>query len=159
VDEYQKDGVYHVDIVSVASGLSTTKEDRTLDFEDRDHNDKIFGKLRGRSRLIKGAEYERIIAGGTDEDSTFLKGLKLKDGKESKFLVDELLQTYVKNVDGGNWVAEQVWGFEEINGERRHTRRVVSRKGDKVQRVRLVYDYKGSTDKKTEDDGLAYGES
>ena len=99
-----------------------------------------------------------IMPGGTDEDSTFLQGQKLKDGKESKFLEDDLVQSYVESIDGGKWRAEQVWGFEKVNDDRRHTRRVVCRKGDKVQRVRLVYDYKGEADKK-DDDGLAYGEN
>ncbi len=40
----------------------------------------------------------------------------------------------------GNWTAEMVRGFEEIEGERHYTRRAVMRNGEKVERVRLVYD-------------------
>ena len=107
--------------------------------------------------MIKAGDYKMIMPEGTDEDSAFLQGEKLKDGKDSEFLDKDLVQSYVESIDGGKWRAEQVWGFEKINGDRRHTRRVVCRKGDKVQRVRLVYDYKGKAEKK-DDDGLAYGE-
>ena len=115
--------------------------------------------MEGRTRLIKLDKYEHI-SDGDEEDYTFLKGKKLKDGKtDAKFLEEDLVQSYVESVDGGKWRVEQTWGFEEIKGERRHTRRVVCRKGDKVQRARLVYDYKGEAGKKaSEDDGLAYGE-
>lgn len=45
---------------------------------------------------------------------------------------------------GNGWVADQVWGFAEVEGLRRHVRRVVSRKGKEVVRVRLVYDWKSA---------------
>ena len=72
------------------------------------------------------------------------------------------MQSYVKNQDSGyGWTAEQLWGFEQINGKRYHTRRVIVKnaKGDKSELVRLVYNYQGTTGKEAnEDDGLAYGE-
>lgn len=37
----------------------------------------------------------------------------------------------------------QIWGFETVNEERRHTRHVVVRKGDDWKLARLVYDYHG----------------
>ena len=96
---------------------------------------------------------------GSDLDATFLRAEKLKDGHtDSRFLDDEHVQSWVTNVDGGGWTAEQNWGFEEVNGDRRYTRRVCCWKGDQVQRVRLVYDYKGRTDKKDDDNDLAYGD-
>ncbi len=151
------DTIYHIDITSVASGLSTTQEDRTLDWKERPHADKIFGKVEGKSRLFKAGSYKKE-GPATDFDQTFLQGKQLKDGTASKFLDDDLVQAWVKSVDGGNWQAEMVWGFEEIGKERRYTRRTVVWKGDKVQRCRLIYDYKGQADSKAEDDGLAYGE-
>ena len=44
---------------------------------------------------------------------------------------------------GNGWTADQIWGFEEVNGERRYVRHVVARKGDDWKLARLVYDYKG----------------
>ena len=137
--------------------MSTTLEYRTLDWQERPHSDKIFGKVTGRSRLFKDGAYQSE-GPASEEDKVFLLGKKLKDGTtDSKFVDEEHLQGWVKSVDGGNWVAEMVWGFEEINNERRYTRRSVVWKGDQVQRARLVYDYKGQAEK-SDDDGLAYGE-
>jgi len=159
IKEYTAESVYHIDITSVASGLSTTQENRTLDWQERDHADKIFGKCRGKSRLFKEGEFQ-MEGPGTAEDATFLRAEKLKDGTtDSRFLDDEHVQSFVTNTGGGDWTAEQIWGFEEIKGERRYTRRVVVRKGDKVQRARLVYDYQGQEkDDAGYDEGLAYGD-
>lgn len=38
---------------------------------------------------------------------------------------------------------QQVWGFEMINGQRHHSRRVVVAKDGKYLLARLVYDYNG----------------
>lgn len=40
------------------------------------------------------------------------------------------------------WTTEQVFGFAEVDGKRRHVRRVFCRKGAKEERMRLVYDWK-----------------
>jgi hypothetical protein len=121
----------------------------------RPHKDKIFGDVEGRSRIF--TEYEKYAPGLTDEDVDFLLGKKLRDGSASKFLDPDHLQAFVKSIHNG-WEAEMVWGFEEIKGERRYTRRTVVYKGDKTERSRQVYDYMGPLSKSDEDD-LAYGES
>jgi hypothetical protein len=115
----------------------------------------------GKSRLFKIQDFE-MQTPGTPEDEVVLKGEKLKDLKtDSHFLEDELVQSWAVS-QGGGWTAEQVWGFEEIDGERFYTRRVVVRKGDEVERVRLVYDYKGPAPDKAaandDDADLAYGD-
>lgn len=152
IKEYEESGTIHVDITSVAKGLSTTQEDRTLDWEDKPHQDKVFGKVLGRTRLIN------LNAGGFDpqepydEDTrAFLQAEMLKDGKTPSTFDDkrDLIQTFAKNQDSGyGWTAEQVWGFEQVDGKRYYTRRVVGRsaKGDRIQKVRLVYDYQGPLD-------------
>ena len=160
IDEYTKDNTWHIDITSVASGLSTTQEDRTLNWTDAEHSDKIFGKVIGKSRLFNIKDFSMQGPGG-DDDITFLKGEKLKDLEtDSSFIEDEHVQSWAVS-QGGGWTAEQVWGFEKIGGNRYHTRRVVVRKGDQFERVRLVYDYKGAAPdkaKQDDDDGLAYGD-
>ena len=45
--------------------------------------------------------------------------------------------------DGNGWTADQVWGFDVIDGKRYYVRHVVVRKGDDWKLARLVYDYKG----------------
>lgn len=54
----------------------------------------------------------------------------------------EHVQAYAESV-GNGWTANQIWGFEVINGERRYVRHVIVRKGDDWKLARLVYDYKG----------------
>jgi len=159
IKEYKEAGELHIDITSVASGLSTTQENRTLDWTEREHKDKIFGTCRGKSRIWKTGDF-KMEGPGAEVDATFLRAEQLKDGKDSKFLDDEHVQSWVKNMDAAGWQAEQSWGFEEVNDERRYTRRVVVWKGGDVRRARLVYDYKGQAgaEKKDDDDGLAYGD-
>jgi hypothetical protein len=158
IDEYTKDSTLHIDITSVASGLSTTQENRTLNWTDTEHNDRIFGKVVGKSRLFKIEDFA-MEGPGPLEDAVFLKAEKLKDLEtDSRFLDPELVQSWAVS-QGGGWTAEQIWGFEVIDGKRYYTRRVVGRKNDSVERVRLVYDYKGDADEKRDDsEDLAYGD-
>ncbi|KIV88450.1 hypothetical protein PV10_08133 [Exophiala mesophila] len=146
VKEYTKDSVIHIDITSVASGLSTTQENRTLDWQERDHSDRIFGNIKGRSRMWTTGGFEPVLQMPA-EVMAFMLGNKLKDGQtDSRFLEDDHLHSFVQNVDEGyRWAAEQNWGFEEIDGKRYHTRRVMvqNQKGDKHELARLVYDYTG----------------
>ncbi|KAL4973634.1 hypothetical protein BDW66DRAFT_101009 [Aspergillus desertorum] len=54
------------------------------------------------------------------------------------------IHTFVRNLQGGGWTAEQIWGFEAINGERCHTRRVVvANTAGQYVLARLVYKYLG----------------
>lgn len=109
--------------------------------------------------MYKTGELEMGLKAGTPEDKEFLDAKKLRDGSSTPGWLDEQhVQSYVINVDKGyGWEAEQDWGFEEVDGKRYYTRRIVCRKGDKVERLRIVYDYTGPV-KKGEDDGLAYSE-
>ena len=119
----------------------------------------------GRSRLItlNSAPFEPCEK-YSESELAFLQGKFLRDGKTAtKFSDDESVQSYVKNQDSGyGWTAEQIWNFEEIEGKRYHTRRVVvhDAKGSKSEVVRLVYDYLGpiAGAVQADDDGLAYGD-
>ena len=55
---------------------------------------------------------------------------------------DMMFESQVESPKGG-WTAHQIWGFEDVGGGRRYVRHVVVRKGNKVERARLVYDYLG----------------
>ncbi|KAF5698917.1 hypothetical protein FGLOB1_11708 [Fusarium globosum] len=114
----------HIDITQSASGLSSTHENRCLDFNNREHTDWLFGTVRGRSRFVTLDEIE--------ED--FLKTGWLTEG-DGKFI-----QSIAESVDNG-WVANQIWGFEEINGERRYVRHILVTNGDKKVTAKLIYDY------------------
>ena len=54
-------------------------------------------------------------------------------------------QSWVESTDKG-WTAEQIWGFEMVDGERRYTRRVVVAKGKTAILGWLVYDYVSKND-------------
>ncbi|KAL1952783.1 hypothetical protein VTO42DRAFT_4260 [Malbranchea cinnamomea] len=153
------DGVVHIDIDQILTGgINGSQEKRTADWNERHHTDHIFGHVIGQSRLIKakpdgkGSHFRPDLevqtnVGVPEEDELvgkFLRSEILKDGTETEGFVagadDVFLQSWVRSVDNG-WTAEQIWGFENVNGERRHTRRVVVAKEGQVQKVRLVYKY------------------
>ncbi|KAL8682408.1 MAG: hypothetical protein Q9186_001529 [Xanthomendoza sp. 1 TL-2023] len=125
ITEYVKDDLTHIDITQVASpGGITTTENRVLDWEYHDHTDKIFGEVKGKSRWVKLSD--------VDDDDFLKKGWDDLEG--------EHVQGYVES-NGGGWTADQVWGFELIDGKRYYVRHVVVRKGDDWKLARLVYDY------------------
>ena len=109
-------------------GITGTTEKRTLDWTWREHSDGIFGNLNGRSRWCKLSEVD---------DDEWLKTGWIPPPKE-----DEFVQSYVESKDNG-WTADQVWGFEMLDGKRYYARHVVVRKGDDWKQARLVYDYQG----------------
>lgn len=112
-----------------------------MDWHYRGHTDWLFGTLQGRSRyntLAKILE-ESKGQGVTEDDAKYIVEGWLKETEEG-----EVVESYVDN-EGNKWTGWQIWGFAEIGGERRFTRRFAIRKKDKneVVRVRLVYDYTG----------------
>ncbi|KAF7715394.1 Uncharacterized protein PECH_002805 [Penicillium ucsense] len=160
--------VYHIDIDQVITGgIQGSKEHRQLDWQEREHVDNIFGSLRGKSRFLRGSKADdgqvrpavefQTQVGDAESDARiqrFLRGETLLDGSAAEgFIVDEegaefgegeglWMQSFVVN-DSNGWTAEQIWGFEIIDGQRRHTRRVAVTKGKKVELARLVYKYEG----------------
>ena len=122
------DGTFtHIDIEQSASGLSSTKEARCLDDLPRDHSDWLFGNVKGQSSWVSVDDI-------TDE---YLKKGWLSEG-EGKTLI----RSHVVSQDNG-WTATQIWGFQDINGERRYCRNIVIAKGDQRAEFRFVYNYEG----------------
>jgi hypothetical protein len=129
-----------VEIISItqpgAVGLKGTEEVRHLTGEWRDHEDHIFGAVKGTTKWLKPSDLK-----DADEDEAFLK-----TGWDEATLKGELVDSYVESVNNG-WTARQVWGFAVVDGPdgkgvRKYVRAVVVTKGDKTQRQRLVYDFK-----------------
>ncbi|KNG90406.1 hypothetical protein ANOM_001040 [Aspergillus nomiae NRRL 13137] len=156
--------VLHVKIEqTVTGGIPGTTEYRITDWEGREHEDHVFGNVRGQSRLIRGSKGDDgkfrpnvEIATKTDDEDVkkFLKGEILADGKDTEgFVADNVgeeygegeglfLQSFVQNLDSnGGWTAEQIWGFELIDGKRYYTRRVVVAKEGKYEKARFVYTF------------------
>ncbi|KAL4910595.1 hypothetical protein BDW74DRAFT_141444 [Aspergillus multicolor] len=154
--------IQHIDVENVVTGgLQGTSEARVTDWKRREHSDAIFGKVEGQSRFIRGSAKDggkvrpdvEVHTKIQDEKiGRFLRGEILADGSEVEgFLVDAVgegfgegeglwLQSWVESVDS-TWTAEQVWGFETINGERYHTRRVVCANNGEYVLARLVYTF------------------
>jgi len=123
------DGLVHIDIEQVSS-VATTIEDRTIDWTFREKEDRVFGKVKGRTRWV---DVEAV-------DDEFLR-----NGWDGKWLEEakgEVIQAYVESVGKDpNWIADQIWGFESIDGGRRYVRHVVARKGSEVHKIKTVYDW------------------
>ncbi|KAM3444563.1 hypothetical protein NHJ13734_001377 [Beauveria thailandica] len=118
---------WHIDIVQSASGMGT-EERRCLDNTFRQHSDWLFGNVRGRSRWV----------GVEDIEDAYLKAGWLVEGGESGS--KELIESHAESEDYG-WTADQIWGFQEVDGERRHCRNIVITKGEQRAEFRFVYDY------------------
>ncbi|KAL1984108.1 hypothetical protein VTN96DRAFT_9608 [Rasamsonia emersonii] len=158
--------VVKIDISQVTTGgLSGTTEKRVMNWTEREHKDHIFGTVVGKSRFFRGSKgADGKVRPNVDVQTNvqdekvrrFLRGEILADGTEVEgFLVEEptgddlgegeglWLQSFVRNVDSG-WTAEQIWGFEIVNGERRYTRRIaVADKNGNYQLGRMVYSFQG----------------
>ncbi|KAF2157241.1 hypothetical protein K461DRAFT_317371 [Myriangium duriaei CBS 260.36] len=124
-------GVTEITIVQTTTGGMENTEERWTDWKEREKKDSVFGLVNGKARWVNISEMK---------DEWFHK----LDQKSIEAAGGEVIQTYTESVglSGKQWTADQVWGFEIINGERRHVRRIVITRGDKVQKIRTVYDWK-----------------
>lgn len=133
VKQYTDDaGHTHIDIIQTATGgIKGTTELRELDWVEREHEDHLFGKLKGKSRWITLE----------DVDEPFNKEGWLEGDEESSGPNGEKhIQSFVNNEEKG-WTANQTWGFAIIDGQRYYVRRVVVKKGDEALMARLVYNF------------------
>ncbi|KAJ7786161.1 hypothetical protein B0H16DRAFT_1489378 [Mycena metata] len=127
------ESVEHVDIDQVLTGgVPGTREERILSWTERTNEDHLFGAVIGKSRRCKVDEL--------DED--FLKKAWTADTIEHG-----VIQSYVYSdtpKSGTTWIANQTWGIQEINGERRYARNIkfTGPKGEDIEST-LVYDYLG----------------
>ncbi|KAL4998437.1 hypothetical protein BDV10DRAFT_167057 [Aspergillus recurvatus] len=127
---YAKDGGDKLGIPGKGAGM----------YPDVEMQTKV-GDLRA-GRFLRG----EINEDGSDSfwDTTGQGGAAGETEKGGKMDRPVWVHTFVRNLQGGGWTAEQIWGFEIIDGERYHTRRVVvaNTKGQYVL-ARLVHKYLG----------------
>ncbi|KAI1465683.1 uncharacterized protein F4812DRAFT_437105 [Daldinia caldariorum] len=141
--------VTRVDIQQIATaGLRGTAENRCLDYVFREHSDWLFGKVRGRSRWVGAGELAALVEAedgefrktGVVEDAfvarDWLEGEEEKGGPEG----ETHILNHVESLDAG-WTALQVWGFQNVGGERRYVRNVVVAKDGKFVNFKMVYDW------------------
>lgn len=126
-------GHVHIDISStIVGGIKVDPEYRILSGEWADDDHRVFGKLKVWSKFMKRKEL----------DDEYLAQGWVFDGEGEESGEEELIGTYAESVKDG-WKSMSVWGFEIVEGVRKYTRRIVVSKGDKVAKIRQVYDYKG----------------
>lgn len=133
VKHYKDDEGEHIDIEQIGTGgFKGNYEQRILDWSDRATSDRVFGDVVGRSRRV----------GINDVGNEWQKEGWLADTLEHGGIESYTFSDTPKS--GTTWVADQIWGFAEIEGERRHTRKVhFTGPGGEDINARLVYDYKG----------------
>lgn len=118
----------YMEQTATAASIPGTTEEYILDWRWRRNHDAFFGDIDGRSRWISQKD-----ARADGADGTWLEG-------DSE---DVLIQAVGKKPEDA-WEATHLWGFEEIDGERKHTRRVkVTRQDGETINVRMIYDYDG----------------
>ena len=119
------DNEYNVKQTATAAAIPGTTEQYILDNQWRTNHDPFFGDVKGRSRWIN-LDKAKSLAGveGQWEDSDDGRLILAEGGKED-----------------GQWEAFRIWGFEEIEGERRWVQSVkVWNKEGKELNGKMVYD-------------------
>ena len=114
----------HLQQTATGASIPAVTEDWILDWQWRDGKDPLFGDMIGRARWIKKEEAPE----GDWEDCD--EGL--------------LMQAEGKKPDD-EWGGTHYWGFEQVNGERRYTRRIymINNKTNEKINVRMVYNFDG----------------
>ena len=67
----------------------------------------------------------------------------LRQGWDAASVAGDVVYSVVESL-ADTWPAMAVWGFAEIEGERKHMRRVLGSKAGVDLRIQLVYDYVGA---------------
>ncbi|KAL2846407.1 hypothetical protein BJY01DRAFT_263356 [Aspergillus pseudoustus] len=140
--------------VTPTGGLPGTKEIRILDWSELEQTDFAFGTTKHATGFVKGSagnlgnvypDIEMKREAGSEKAKRFLRGEILEDGTPSKWFVPSSpadggageeavwVHTFIRSVPE-KWTVEQVWGFEEVDGNVCHARRFVAvdKKGDYV---------------------------
>ncbi|GAB1740932.1 hypothetical protein NU219Hw_g6002t1 [Hortaea werneckii] len=118
-------GTVHLDQESISTGNVSSVENRELNGEWGERENKIWGKVKGTTRFRKVSEL--------DDDY-------LKEGWNQETLDGEVIEA-VNESCTDTWTAVQIYGFGNIDGQRKHIRRTVAKKGKQVEKITLVYDY------------------
>ena len=119
------DNEYSIKQTATAAAIPGTTEQYILDFEWRTNKDPFFGEVRGRSKWISLEEAIKMEIEGHWEDSDNGRLLLAEGGKGD-----------------GEWEAQRVWGFEQMEGQRRWTQTVkLWNKGGEHLNGKMVYDF------------------
>ena len=117
------DGKPHLDQKQTSTGGMENAEQRTMDWQWREAENRIWGPVWSRGRY---ASVEQVADGF------------LREGYDGA----ELVELHVES-RRDTWKARQTWGFAEVDGVRRQVRKIIAAKDDKELKVTMVYDWKG----------------
>jgi hypothetical protein len=145
VKQYTDDkGVVHIEVTQEASGVPSgqTHEHRTLDFEERELTDRLFGTIRGRSKFVGAGELgETLRQMAIADDDGYLSADWIEgDTEQTGPGGASHVFNGVRSVANG-WTATQVWGFQMIAGERRYVRNVIVAKDGVSHKFKMIYDW------------------
>nr|KMM65927.1 LOW QUALITY PROTEIN: hypothetical protein CPAG_02268 [Coccidioides posadasii RMSCC 3488] len=153
IKEYKDDDEHLISVAFPAPpSTATSTKTRTNDPDNifsTDNNRLVRTAAGADGKILPAVEVQTKAGNEKDQEAVarFLSGEILADGSATEGFVagegeDYWVHSWVESVNDG-WTAEQIWGFENINGVRKYTRRVVAEKKGKVIRARLVYDFLG----------------
>jgi hypothetical protein len=115
-------GLHHFDYEQKTLGRTVTQAN-VLDGKAVETNHPLFGDI---------AVTHSLTPVSSIDDSYLTEALEAG--------TTEVIDLGMVNATDG-WKSRQILGIEIIDGERRHTRRTVVKKGDEVVKTRLVYDW------------------
>ena len=127
--------VMHIEIEQTGTaGLKGSTERRCLDWVAREHSDWLFGTVHGQTKWIKTEDIEDAFLKG--KAGEWLEGDEEKGGPAG----ETHLWSHVVN-EQNEWTADQIWGFQLVEGVRKYVRHIVvaNKKGDRAE-LKLVYD-------------------
>ena len=158
-----------VDLKQIATGGVQSNELHIFDSTDRESPDIVFGKLLVKAIYFTESETARVRHGRRSISRPGF-AIILRPEKLTKFLRDEInydgtlcngwlveksgkeglgnddgawLHTWTRST-GNGWTSEQVWGFEEVDGERRLSRRMIVAKCTEYSLVRMFHTFEQS---------------
>ncbi|KAH7033545.1 uncharacterized protein B0I36DRAFT_383385 [Microdochium trichocladiopsis] len=112
------DGVYRISAKNMVGDKQMSAEERILDWQVREAESPV-GKVQAKTELTSAGKIaDAFLASGWDS-ADVIHGFATGDG----------------------WTLEQVWGFANVAGEKRHVRKLVCVKGKERKDFTLVYDY------------------
>jgi uncharacterized protein involved in copper resistance len=122
----------------------STSEFRRLDWTEVENKISIFGTLKGRSRIlhleasIARYDFYGETSPETDDDLAWLAEGWISDA-EGRTAV---LETQGKCLEG-KWASHQIWGFQMVDSQRRHVRKMLTWRDGAPERALLVYVWLG----------------
>lgn len=102
-----------------------------LDSVWREKHDPVFGSVRSHCSWVSP---------GNIEETFLLRNWLEGEAEATGPSGESHIMFHVESLSSG-WTATQIWGFQVIQGQRRHVRNIVVRRYRKTVCARVVYDY------------------